>query len=149
MNRPLVIPWVVIRETSSLEMALAMCSTPHEFNPAQVRLSIMESSRTSNGLNRKAIRHPYGTLINYIFTALKVLMANHMKRGRNHTVNRNRVLAEAKYYKFSVHKHRGKKQTEFLRKFHTVDNVRLLIRTTSCPRPDSPKSAHCGGEPGI
>src|SRR6266498_1186100 len=90
-------------------MALAMCSTPHEFNPAQVRLSIMESSRTSNGLNRKAIRHPYGTLINYFFfTGSKVSTAIHNKHGRNHTVNRNRVLAEAKYYKFSVHKHSGK-----------------------------------------
>src|SRR5438128_11704503 len=70
---------------------LLKCSTPHEFNPAQVRLSIMESSRTSNGLNRKAVRHPCGTLINYIFIGSKVSTAIHMKRGRNHTVNRNRV----------------------------------------------------------
>src|SRR5205809_4749933 len=37
-------------------------------NPAQVRLSVLESSRTSNGLTLKAVRHPRGTLINYIFT---------------------------------------------------------------------------------
>ena len=41
---------------------------PLRFKPAQARLSLMESSRTSNGLSQKHVRHPRGMLINYILT---------------------------------------------------------------------------------
>ena len=39
---------------------------PLRFNPVQERLFLMESSRTSNRLSRKHVRHPRGMLINYI-----------------------------------------------------------------------------------
>src|SRR5204862_891696 len=39
---------------------------PLRFRPAQARLSLMESSCTSNGLSQKHVRHPRGALINNI-----------------------------------------------------------------------------------
>src|SRR6266508_1391446 len=45
----------------------SMCTVaPLRFRSAQMRLSLMESSRTSNELSRKHVRHPRGMLINYI-----------------------------------------------------------------------------------
>ena len=44
-------------------------------------------------------------------------------------------LAEAKYYKLSVYKQSSQiaEVNRVLEEFHTVDNVILLIRITSCP----------------
>src|SRR6266542_6882924 len=58
---------------------------PLRFKPAQERLSLMESSRTSNGPSQKHVRHPRGMLINYIFTGSDI--GKPYVDGRNHTVN--------------------------------------------------------------
>src|SRR6266511_4469737 len=88
---------------------------PLRFRPAQVRLYLMESSRTSNGLSQKHVRHPRGTLINYIFTGSDT--GKPYVDGRNHTVNHRTFLAEAKYYKFSVHNRVHKRSGKINRVF--------------------------------
>src|SRR5205809_6014860 len=66
-------------------------------NPAQVRLSVLESSRTSNGLTLKAVKHPRGTLINYILPDLVTRGNPHEKWAESYNIHQS--FAEAKYHR--------------------------------------------------
>src|SRR5438034_11100672 len=104
--------------TSSIKGNVA----PLQFRPAQVRLSLMESSRTSNGLSRKHVRHPRGTLINYILQDRIQVTIRRWAKSYSQPQN---ILAEAKYYKFLVHKQSSQTERKINRvygKLHTVDN---------------------------
>src|SRR6266498_2710597 len=50
--------------------------------PVSQRLGIIPHFKWTN---LKAVRHPSGTLINYIFTGLRSRQTIHMKCGQNHT----------------------------------------------------------------
>src|SRR5438105_1816032 len=95
---------------------------PLQFRPAQGRLSLMESSRTSNGLSRKHVRHPRGTLINYILQdRIQVTIRRWMK---SYSQPQN-LFSGSKILQGSVHKQSSQtaedKQSLY-GKFHTVDN---------------------------
>ena len=80
---------------------------PLRFRPAQVRLSLMESSRTSNELRWKHVRHTRGKLINYIFQDR--IQVNHTQMGEIiQSSTEHFFFAEAKYYRLQftnrVHK---------------------------------------------
>ena len=96
----------------------------------------------------KAVRHPRGTLINYIFTGSSSTGNPHYKWAESYNIHQS--FAEGKYYRVlslqTGSQNNSEKKKKFLTKFHTVDNNKLKIRTTSCPWHDSSESAHCGGE---
>src|SRR6266540_1662012 len=97
---------------------------PSQINQAQVRLSVLESSRTSNGLTLKAVRHPRGTLINYIFTGSSSTGNPHYKWAESYSIHQS--FAEGKYYRVlslqTGSQNSSGKKIKFLTKFHTVDN---------------------------
>src|SRR6266542_675265 len=80
------------------------CSTPHEL----IRLKCdypsqrdLESSRTSNGSILRAVRHPCGTLINYIFQD-RVSIGNPHETWAESYNNHIRVLRKRKRTEFKV-----------------------------------------------
>ena len=71
----------------------------------------------------------------------------HLKWVESYNIHQS--FAEAKYYRVlslqTVHKLQ-RKENKVFNEVRTTDNDKLMIRTTSCPWRDPPKSAHCGGE---
>ena len=114
------------------------CSNP----PELIRLKCdylapegLESSRTSNGLTQKAVRHPRGTLINYIFTGSRYDSHSTLKVGGiiQHPPQfcGRKILQSFKFTNSSQIS--SEKITEFLTKFHTVDNDKLMMRNHILP----------------
>src|SRR6266540_806641 len=81
---------------------------PPRINPAQVQLSVLESSRTSNGITLKAVRHPRGTLINHIFSRSDITDKPHSKWAKSYSIHQS--LAETKYTEFKFYNQFTNKQ---------------------------------------
>src|SRR5207237_77358 len=109
---------------------------PSKINPAQVRLSVLESSRTSNGLTLKANRHPRGMLINYFFFWDRDMIGNPHEKWVESYNNHTRVCGSEKVQSLNFTNRSqisSGKIIEFLTRFHTVDNDKLMTRNHILP----------------
>src|SRR6266498_4164309 len=91
----------------------------------------LESSRTSNGPTQKAVRHPRGTLISYIFTGSRYDRYSTLKVGGiiQHPPEfcGSKILQSFKFYKQFTNSS-GKINIVFS-EVRTADNDKLMIRT--------------------
>ena len=134
--------WTYITNCHTTNMAGSKDSTkaqkmwqPSRINPVQVRLSLMESFRTSTGLTLKAVRNPTGPWLTTIFHRIAFQQVNLCKEGgfiQPHTTEFAEANRDKRLYRQFKTKQRKILQGQEISP-HSGTNVARYKRVTPCP----------------